>query len=36
MYIKKKMFEYFYLFVVYSWQVLFIRGNFYLFVEIFF
>jgi hypothetical protein len=26
----------FYLFVVYSRQLLFIRGNFYLFVEIFF
>jgi hypothetical protein len=29
------MFEYFYLFVVYSRQLLFIRGNLYLFVEMF-
>jgi hypothetical protein len=38
-YIKKKMFEYFYLFVVYSrqiylWKLLFIRGNIFLIVSI--
>jgi hypothetical protein len=35
-YINKKMFEYFYLFVVYSRILLYIRGSHYLFVEIFF